>query len=235
MIAAAEGGLLHITGETDGRPVKPGVGLTDMCTGLYMHGAILAAIRARDVTGKGQQIDTSLFETQVSLLCNVAMSWLNAGQEAQRWGTGHPSIVPYDCFKSADSYFTVGAVNTRQFVKLCQLVGSPELGDDPRFVTNDDRVKNRVALGQILEETFAQQDTRHWMEVFEGSGMPYGPINNMKQVFEHPQIEARQLVETVEDDGVQAGHLKLLGTSKARPFPPGASANTIARDAGQIQ
>ncbi|KAH8893052.1 CoA-transferase family III [Thozetella sp. PMI_491] len=115
VIAAAEGGLLHITGDRDGRPTKPGVGLTDMCTGLYLHGAILAALVNRQATGNGQKIDASLFETKISLLANVAMSWLNIGLEAQRWGTEHPSIVPYDSFQTADSVLVLGATNNRQF------------------------------------------------------------------------------------------------------------------------
>ncbi|KAL3954099.1 hypothetical protein ACCO45_012055 [Purpureocillium lilacinum] len=211
VIAAAEGGLLHITGEPSGRPMKPGVGLTDMCTGLYMHGAILAALRSREVTGKGQQVDTSLFETQVSLLANVAMSWLNCGQEARRWGTGHPSIVPYDCFRTADSWFVVGAVNDRQFRKLCGLLGRADLGEDERYLTNDARVRNRHELNRLLDELFAEKSTSEWLAAFEGSGMPYGPINTMEKVFEHPQTLARDMVETVSDESTVSGEVKVLG------------------------
>ena len=211
VIAAAEGGLLHITGEPSGRPMKPGVGLTDMCTGLYMHGAILAALRSREVTGKGQQVDTSLFETQVSLLANVAMSWLNCGQEARRWGTGHPSIVPYDCFRTADSWFVVGAVNDRQFRKLCGLLGRADLGEDERYLTNDARVRNRHELNRLLDELFAEKSTSEWLAAFEGCGMPYGPINTMEKVFEHPQTLARDMVETVSDESAVSGEVKVLG------------------------
>jgi len=99
VIAAGEAGLLHITGEPKGPPTKPGVGLTDMCTGLYLHGAILAALHTRQQTGIGQKVDASLFETQISVLANVAMTWLNTGEEAKRWGTSHPSIVPYQALR----------------------------------------------------------------------------------------------------------------------------------------
>ncbi|KND89958.1 Succinate--hydroxymethylglutarate CoA-transferase, partial [Tolypocladium ophioglossoides CBS 100239] len=211
VIAAAEGGLLHITGEPDGRPMKPGVGLTDMCTGLYMHGAILAALRARDATGQGQQVDTSLFEAQVSLLANVAMSWLNGGQEARRWGTEHPSIVPYDCFRTADAFLVAGAVNNRQFGKLCRLLGDEGLAGDERFVDNAARVKNRKALSRILDGLFSQKSTDEWLEVFEGSGMPYGPINSMERVFSHPQTIARDMVQIIKDDSAVSGHIKVLG------------------------
>lgn len=203
--------MLHITGEPKGRPMKPGVGLTDMCTGLYLHGAILAALRARDVTGQGQQVDTSLFETQVSLLANVAMSWLNVGQEAQRWGTAHPSIVPYDCFKTADAYFVVGAVNDRQFASLCRLLDLEHLVKDKRFVDNGSRVKNRQILGDILDATFSERNTADWMARFEGSGMPYGPINTMEKVFSHPQTIARDMIHTVVDESARSGKLHVLG------------------------
>ena len=210
-IAAAEGGLLHITGERNGRPVRPGLGLTDMCTGLFMHGAILAALRARDATGRGQRVDTSLFETQVALLGNVAMSWLNAGQEAQRWGCGHPSIVPYDCFTTRDSYFVVGAVNDRQFGTLCRLIGQQGLVSEQRYATNEKRVENREELGRIVDAAFAKRSTSEWMGIFEGSGMPYGPLNSIQQVFEHPQVQARQMVHAVADEGAVAGEVKILG------------------------
>ncbi|PHH88544.1 hypothetical protein CDD83_7411 [Cordyceps sp. RAO-2017] len=210
-IAAAEGGLLHITGEPDGRPMRPGLGLTDMCTGLYMHGAILAALRARDESGQGQQIDTSLFETQVSLLTNVAMSWLNGGQKARRWGTGHPSIVPYGCFRTADSYLVVGAVNDRQFARLCRLLGQERLARDPRFVDNDARVRNRAALDGIVDGLLSAQKTERWLQVFEGSGMPYGPVNSMEQVFSHPQTAARGMVHTIQDESAMSGQVQVLG------------------------
>jgi succinate--hydroxymethylglutarate CoA-transferase len=211
VIAGAEAGLLHITGEPNGNPTKPGVGLTDMCTGLYLHGAILAALLGRQTSGVGQKIDASLFETQVSLLANVAMTWLNLGQEAKRWGTAHPSIVPYEAFKTRDRFLVIGAVNNRQFSKLCGLLGNAELLNDVRFVDNDARVRNRKDLKVILDDLFAKKSTDEWLAIFEGSGMPYGPINNMEQVFSHPQTQARDMIETVDYDAAISGKLKLLG------------------------
>lgn len=211
VIAAAEAGLLHITGERGGKPTKPGVGLTDMSTGLYLHGAILAALYSRQITGKGQKIDASLFETQISLLANVAMSWLNLGLEAQRWGTEHPSIVPYDVFETADSTLVLGATNNRQFKILCDRLGAPDLASDARFVDNDARVKNRKELKKILNDLFSTKRTEEWLTVFEGSGMPYGPVNNMEKVFEHPQAKARNMIETLESDVTSSGQIKMLG------------------------
>ncbi|KAL2817592.1 CoA-transferase family III domain-containing protein [Aspergillus granulosus] len=211
VIGAAEGGLLHITGEADGRPTKPGVGLMDMCTGLYLHGAIVSALLSREQTGQGQKLDTSLFETTISILSNVGMAWLNLGREAQRWGTAHPAIVPYEAFKTQDSYFVVGAVNDRQFGKLCKLLGVGELSGDERFITNNARVHNRGVLKGIIEGVMKTRTTEEWEGAFEGSGMPYGPINTLEKVFGHPQAVARGMVETVESGAAVNGEVKVLG------------------------
>ncbi|KAL2414722.1 Acyl-CoA transferase [Exophiala dermatitidis] len=197
VIAGAEAGLLHITGEADGPPSRPGVALTDMSTGLFLHGAILAALWYRSQTGHGQKIDASLFETQIALLANVASTWLNTGQEAKRWGTSHPSIVPYQAFSAKDAFFVLGAVNNRQFEILCERLGLTELSTDTRFLTNNDRVRNRDQLIPLLNERFSSQPVKKWLEVFEGSGMPYGPINTIEKVFDHPQSAAREMVQTV--------------------------------------
>jgi succinate--hydroxymethylglutarate CoA-transferase len=212
-IVGAEAGLLHITGEKDGKPTKPGLGLTDMCTGLYLHGAILAALIGRQSTNVGQKIDASLFETQISLLANVGMSWLNLGLEAQRWGTAHPSIVPYEAFQTKDSFLFIGAVNNRQFTKLCTLLGNTKLSTEDTFKDNDCRVRNRAVLKPILDDLFMQKLTEEWLDIFEGSGMPYGAINNMEQVFSHPQTLARNMVETLDYENTKSGKLKVIGQS----------------------
>ncbi|OJD25570.1 hypothetical protein ACJ73_03057 [Blastomyces percursus] len=211
IIAAAEGGLLHITGEADGPPTKPGIGLTDLCTGLYMHGAIMAALQARHRTGKGQKLDGSLFETQLSLLINVASSWLNMGQEAQRWGTAHPSIVPYEAFKTKDSYLVLGATNNRQFGVLAERMGRPDLATDERFLTNDSRVRNRSELNNILYDLFNAKMTDEWLDIFDNSGMPYGPINSLERVFTHTQAHAREMVKSIDFDAAVNGTFKVTG------------------------
>ncbi|EEQ89495.1 CoA-transferase [Blastomyces dermatitidis ER-3] len=211
IIAAAEGGLLHITGEADGPPTKPGIGLTDLCTGLYMHGAIMAALQARHRTGKGQKLDGSLFETQLSLLINVASSWLNMGQEAQRWGTAHPSIVPYEGFKTKDSYLVLGATNNRQFGVLAERMGRPDLATDERFLTNDSRVRNRSELNNILYDLFKTKTTDEWLDVYENSGIPYGPINSLERVFTHTQTHAREMVKSIDFDAAVDGIFKVVG------------------------
>lgn len=213
MIAGAEAGLLHLTGERGGRPVRPGLGLTDMSTGLFLHGAIMGALYSREKTGLGQKLDASLFETQVALLTNVAMSWLNMGREAERWGTQHPSVVPYDAFKTKDLYFVCGATNDAQFATLCKTLKKGELAEDERFATNAKRVQNRHDLFAILEELFAAKTTEEWLTEFEGSGMPYAPINTMEKVFDHPQTAARAMVQTVSFEAATSGQLAILGNA----------------------
>ncbi|KAJ6141724.1 hypothetical protein N7497_010823, partial [Penicillium chrysogenum] len=211
-IAAAEAGMLYITGERNGPPTRPGLGLTDMSTGLYLHGAILAALYARRDTGRGQKIDTSLFESQVSLLSNVAMSWLNGGEDAKRWGTEHPSIVPYQAFKTKDGHLVLGATNNRQFQTLCRLVKLSELATDPRFVDNSSRVQNRAELKEILEPIIRRKPTKVWLSDLNGSGLPYGPVNTIEEVFSHPQTAARDMVHSLPHEASESGEIRLLGT-----------------------
>ncbi|KAF9891544.1 hypothetical protein FE257_004011 [Aspergillus nanangensis] len=210
-IAAAEGGLLHITGERNGPPVRAGIGLIDMATGLYTHGAILAALRARDQTGQGQRVDASLFETQISMLTNVGLSWLNLGIEAERWGCQHPSISPYDAFRTKDLYLVCGATNNGQFSALCKLLGLDSLLEDERFATNPGRVENREALTPIFNEVFTTKTTAEWMKVFEGTGLPFAPISNMEGTFAHPQTIAREMVTQVPLQAATTGLMNLIG------------------------
>ena len=182
-----------------------------MSTGLYLHGAILAALFSRQKTGMGQKIDASLFESQVSLLSNVAMSWLNGGVEAQRWGTEHPSIVPYQAFQTKDSYIVLGATNNRQYKILCGLMDRGDLIEDPRFVDNSARVQNREELIKILTKIIGEKSTDEWLNILEGSGMPYGPINTVEKVFSHPQTEATEMVRDIPSELAASGAIKILG------------------------
>ena len=214
-----EAGLLHLQGERGRGPVKAGIAVTDLTTGLFMHGAILAAIQARHLTGRGQKLDGSLFETQVALLMNSAMSWLNLGQEGQRWGAQHPSVVPYDAFKTKDIYIVCGAVNDKQFLKFCTILGKPELASDDRFKDNYARVTNREELNEILSKLFLAKTTDEWLELFDGTGLPYGAINTMERVFNHPQTAARDMVVEVPFEPATSGKFSLLGkrsTKKAQ-------------------
>ncbi|KAJ3935122.1 MAG: CAIB/BAIF family enzyme [Lentinula lateritia] len=229
VIVEGEAGLMHITGEPyPAKPVKVGVAATDVATGLYTHGAIMAALIGRQKTGKGCWIDCNLFETQVAGLANIASNYLIAGQEAQRFGTAHPSVVPYQVFpckapdgQAGDDFIMIGAGNDNQasdmiiaFNTLCTLVlPLPSLPSDPRFSTNALRVANRNELINLLEIELRKETKAHWLGKFRtatkaGKGVPHGPINNIKETFDHEQAVARNV--TVEIDHPRAGPIKLV-------------------------
>ncbi|OCK79770.1 CoA-transferase family III [Lepidopterella palustris CBS 459.81] len=211
-IAAAEGGLMHITGFPGAKPVRPGVGMVDMATGLYMHGAILAALQSRAQTGRGQHITASLFETQISLLINIGVNWLNLGLEGQRVGSAHPSISPYDVFEAkGGQWFAVGANNERQYKILCERLGRMDLLEDPRFKTNAIRVENRKILDGIVNDIIKTKTVDEWMIALEGSGLAHGAVNSIERAFNHPQIEARGMVETLPVKEVESGEIKHIG------------------------
>lgn len=209
LIAASLGGLLHITGPIDGEPVKVGVAATDLATGLYAHGAILAALMKRHKTGLGQKIDCDLLSTQIASLINIGSNYLNAGREAKRKGTSHESIVPYQAFKTADGYFTVGAGSDAQFKEFCLLINQPKLPENPKFITNKLRVENSTELIQILTAVFKQKTNKEWGKIFANSSCPSGPINALKEVFNDEHVKAIGLVKTV--DHPSAGPIKLVG------------------------
>ncbi|XP_058688237.1 succinate--hydroxymethylglutarate CoA-transferase isoform X3 [Poecile atricapillus] len=212
-IAAAVSGLMHITGHEDGEPVRAGVAMTDLATGLFTYGAIMAGLLQRYKTGKGLHIDCNLLSTQVACLTHVAANYLNCKIEAKRWGTAHGSIVPYQAFKTKDGYIVVGAGNDHQFVTVCKILNLPEVSKDSRYKTNTLRVQNRKELIDILSKRFSEKATTEWLQLFEGSGVPYGPINNMQQVFSDPQD---QVSDTVNLLCHIQNHLHLLDNTQWR-------------------
>ncbi|XP_074842141.1 succinyl-CoA:glutarate CoA-transferase isoform X2 [Carettochelys insculpta] len=232
-VAAAASGLMHITGPEDGDPVRPGVAMTDLATGLYAYGAIMAGLLQRHKTGKGLHIDCNLLSSQVACLSHIAANYLNCKMEAKRWGTAHGSIVPYQAFKTKDGYLVVGAGNDQQFVTVCKLMNLPEVSKDSRYKTNKLRVQNRKQLIEILSARFSEEVTAKWLELFEGSGVPYGPINSMQQVFSDPQVLHNGLI--MEMDHPTVGKIAVPGpavrysefsVSKPRP-PPLAGQHTV--------
>ncbi|PWN97869.1 CoA-transferase family III [Tilletiopsis washingtonensis] len=206
VIVAADAGLFHITGEADRPPVKVGVAVTDLTTGLYVHGAVMAALLGRAQTGQGVHIDASLFESQIATLANVASSYLISGKEATRWGTAHPSIVPYQVMPVSDGFMMVGAGNDGQFKILTAAIGAPDLAADARFSSNAQRVANRDVLIPLLEELLRKQTAQHWIDAL-GGRVPAAPIRNIKQTFEHPQAVARGV--TTEVDHPRAGRITI--------------------------
>ncbi|THV03821.1 CAIB/BAIF family enzyme [Dendrothele bispora CBS 962.96] len=208
VIIEGEAGLMHITGEPDRPPSKVGVAATDVATGLYAHGAIMAALFSRQQTGKGVWVDCNLFQSQLAGLANIASNYLIAGQEAQRYGTAHPSVVPYQGFPCKDGFIMIGTGSDRQFASLCKVMDLPSLVTDPRFSSNPLRVQNREELLKILSARLMEEGRDVWLAKFKGLGFPFGPLNNIKQTFEHPQAIARNV--TVEVDHPRAGKIKLV-------------------------
>ncbi len=208
-IAQAEGGIMSVTGEPDGPPMKVGVAIADITTGMFAAAAILAALRHRDRTGHGQRVEVSLLESVVGWLANVASNYLVSGEVPRRYGNAHPNVVPYQAFATADGWVAVGVGNDAQFRRFCDVIGRPDLADDPRFKTNSDRVVNRDALIPILGEIFKTRTTAEWIEALVAADLPCGPINTIDKVFEHPQVLHRQMLAEVNHP--TAGRIKLVG------------------------
>lgn len=189
------GGLMSITGHGAGQPgtgpMKVGVALTDVMTGLYAVIGVLAALAARERTGSGQQIDLALLDVQVAGLANQAINYLSTGKAPQRMGNAHPSIVPYQDFATADGHMIIAVGNDGQFARLCQALGHPEWAADERYRSNAARVAHRVELVALLLGETARQPTAHWVALLEQAGVPCGPINDVRQVFDDPQVKAR--------------------------------------------
>ncbi|QTN47707.1 CoA transferase [Ectopseudomonas mendocina] len=191
------GGLMSLTGRPEGEegagPVKVGVALTDILTGLYATVGVLAALNQREQSGVGQHIDVALLDVQVACLANQAMNYLATGVSPRRLGNAHPNIVPYQDFPSADGNFILAVGNDGQFRKFCEVAGIANLADDPRFVTNKARVAHRAELIPLLRQATVFKTTAQWIELLEKAGVPCGPINDLQQVFADPQVKARGL------------------------------------------
>lgn len=197
-VIQAEGGIMGLTGPVEGPPYRVGISIIDITTGMFASSAILAALRAREFTGEGQLVDISLLDTSVALLSNVASNYLVGGVEPSRMGNAHFNIAPYEVFRARDRWFTLGAANPKQWEMLCEVIGKPELKDHPLFVTNHHRVANRAALAKILNEAFAHKDADEWLVKLQEAGIPSGPINNIQDVFNHPQAQVRNLKVEIE-------------------------------------
>jgi crotonobetainyl-CoA:carnitine CoA-transferase CaiB-like acyl-CoA transferase len=191
------GGLMSLTGRPDGEdgagPVKVGVALTDILTGLYSTSAILAALAHRDQGGPGQHIDMALLDVQVACLANQAMNYLTTGVSPRRLGNAHPNIVPYQDFPTADGDFILTVGNDSQFRKFAEVAGHPQWTDDPRFSTNKQRVAHRAELIPLIRQATVFKTTAEWVAALEVAGVPCGPINDVAQVFADPQVQFRGL------------------------------------------
>ncbi len=226
------GGLMSITGHADGEPgagpVKVGVALTDVLTGLHAATAILAALAHRDQAGAhgvGQHIDLALLDVQVACLANQNMNYLHGGQVPRRLGNAHPNVVPYQDFPTADGDMILAVGNDGQFAKLCHAVGHAEWAQDPRFMTSSARVAHRQTLVPLLRIETVRRTTREWIALLETAGVPCGPINSIEQVFADPQVQARgmQIAMAHPSAGsipLVASPLRLSATPVAYTRPP---------------
>lgn len=187
------GGLMSVTGEPDGMPMKVGVALVDVMTGLYAANAVQAALLHREESGVGQYIDLALLDVQVATLANQAMNFLASGQSPGRLGNAHPNIVPYQAFPTIDGHIILAVGNDQQFKRFCEVAGQPELSSDVSFITNQKRVENRAELIPLLLPLMQQHTTQQWLERLSDVGVPCGPINTIGQVFEEPQIQHREM------------------------------------------
>jgi crotonobetainyl-CoA:carnitine CoA-transferase CaiB-like acyl-CoA transferase len=208
------GGLMSVTGERDdlpgGGPQRVGVPVVDIMTGMYATIAVCAALAHRERTGVGQHLDLALLDTQVAFLANQAMNYLASGEVPGRLGNAHPNIVPYQTFRTRDGDIILACGNDNLFRKFCEVADCRHLADDPRFATNDRRVENRAALTSLLAEIFRTRTTREWVEALEAAGVPNGPINNIRQVFEDPQVVARGM--KIEIEHPLAGKVPLVAS-----------------------
>jgi len=211
-LVQAMGGMMSVTGRADGEegggPIKVGVAVTDLFTGLYASNAILAALAHRERSGHGQHIDLALLDVQVATMANQAMNYLYSGKPPGRLGNAHPNVVPYQDFPTADGNVIIAVGNDGQFGRLASAVGQPELATDPRFMTNLARVGNRVELIRMLRQQTIKRSTAEWVAALEAVEVPCGPINDIARVFEDPQVIARGM--KIAADHPTAGRIPLV-------------------------
>lgn len=207
-ITQAEVGIMSITGEPDGEPMKVGVAIVDMTAGMLSASAILAALHHRDKTGQGQRIDISLMDAALAWLGNVGSNYLIGEIHPKRYGNAHPSVVPYQTFKAKDRYIAIGVGNDRQFRRFCDVIGKPEWATDNRFDTNSHRVENRQVLVPLIQAELVKRDADEWIAGLQNAGIPCGHINTIDRVFADPHVKARDSV--IEVDHPTAGKIKLV-------------------------
>ena len=226
LIIQAYSGLMDLTGEPDGLPLRVGFSLVDLFTGMMAYGSVLTALYHRRQTGQGQYLEAALLDGQVAALSYHATAYLATGVVPQRMGSGHPGLVPYQSFPAADGYFIVGVANEGLWQRFCAAIERPDLLDDPRFRTNDDRVAHRAECVELLRDIFRTRPVAEWVEIIERGGVPCGPINKVDEVINSPQVQARNMIAhiphpTEPEMRVPNSPLKLAATPPEvrRPSP----------------
>jgi formyl-CoA transferase len=191
------GGLMSYTGQPDGSPgagpLRTGVAVVDMSTGLYATSAVLAALFQREHTGQGQHLDIALLDVAVALNANQGANYLVSGKNPQRSGNAHPNCAPYEVFRCADGYLILAIGNDGQFARFCGVAGMPALAQDPRYASNSARIENLAPLRAILTDLFLTRTRQDWTDAFDAANVPWGPIHTMEEVFAHPQVKHRAL------------------------------------------
>lgn len=233
LMAQGYGGIMSLTGEPDGAPMKVGVGIADVMCGMYATVGILAALRHRDQTGEGQQIDIALVDSQIAWLINEGVNYLTLGQVPRRRGNGHPNIVPYDVYETADGHVILAVGNDSQFRRFCGFLNLDHLPDDPRFATNPARLEHRDALNAVLRPALRRLETKAVIEGLEALKVPVGPVQTLDQVFASDQVAARQMQIDMQADPAPVkligNPLKLSRTPVTyRAAPPTFGADTQA-------
>jgi len=206
----ALGGIMSITGEPEGEPMKVGVAVVDLFAGQNAVIAILAALQARTLTGQGQRLDISLFDSQLGWLANVSSNFLISGKLPKRYGNAHANIVPYQSFEAADGWFAIAVGNDRQFTRMCEMLARPDLAADERFATNTARVHNREILIPLLAEIFKTAPVAVWLKKLDEAEIPCGAIQNFEQVFSMPNVMEREMLVKMNHPTI--GELPLVGS-----------------------
>ena len=198
LLIQAYSGLMSLTGDPEGTPLRIGFSLVDLFTGMMAYGTILTALRQKDQTGEGQWVESALLDGQVAALSYHATGFMGTGVEPKRMGSGHPSLVPYQSFNSSNGQFIIGCANQGLWERMCAAIGHPQMVDDPRYITNTDRVEHRSECVGELNAIFATNTTSHWVDLIVGAGVPCGPINTVSEVVSNPQVLARNMIATVD-------------------------------------
>lgn len=230
----ALGGLMSLTGEPDGMPMKTGVAITDVMTGLYATIGVLAALHERAKTGKGRHIDVALLDVQLATLANQALNTLVSGENPARYGNAHPNIVPYEAFACADGYLVLTVGNDAQFSRLAALLGHDHWAEDPAFATNAARVGNREVLVSKINAVLSTRSRDDWLIELEARGIPAGPINGVSEAFASPQAQHRQMHRTLKSGAREipqvANPLRFDGVSATSETPP----PTLGQDSDSV-
>lgn len=220
IIVQAMGGIMSITGPEGGEPTRVGASVGDIIAGMFTAYGVMMALYHREKTGEGQKVDVGMLDCQVAVLENAIARYVTSGSVPVPLGNRHPSITPFSAFTAKDGHIIVGAGNDRLWIKLCNILGKPELLTDPRFDTNSNRTVHVKELSAILNEVFVGKTINEWMDVLETAELPCAPINTVEKIINDPQIKARNMIVEVEHP--VAGHLKMAGVPVKMSLTPGA-------------